>query len=109
VSTDATREETHAMQRLNGPEIVRLRQGLGMSQTDLAEAAGLKSSTLSQYETGARGRVSPTGRTHGRGVHPGIVSRIAKVLRVAREAILITVPDEEPAPEAEPTSDGKAA
>lgn len=82
------------MQRLNGPEIVRLREARGMNQADLAGAAGLKSPALCQYEKNKRGAR----------VHPRTVNRIASALKVKREAILITV--EEPATEpAEATAD----
>jgi transcriptional regulator with XRE-family HTH domain len=71
-------------ERLNGPEIVRLREAQGMNQAELARAAGLKSPALCQYERSVRGKR----------VHPRTVNRIAAALTVKREAILIAV--EEP-------------
>ncbi len=82
------------MQRLNGPEIVRLREAKGMSQVELARASGIRQRSLSGYESGkvANQRTNPRGRQ----LHPAVPKAIAEALEVELDAILLDPDSAEP-------------
>ncbi len=82
---------------LNGPEIVRRREALGLRQKDLAALLDMEPSQLCNYETGKRG--NPRRQRRGAGVHPRIGLRIAEALHCELEDITLTeiIRDEPPA------------
>lgn len=71
--------------RIMGEYLRRLRKAGGITQTDLAQAMGIRRNTLHAYETGRR-RV--TDETHARWV--ATVRRIARERAEAVDAIMPT-------------------